>query len=281
VATNTTSATHFITFVDTATGNEEVRTDTDLTYNPGTNTLTAAVFAGALSGNAATATTATNATNVSLVATNNPVSALYYPVFTASPTGNEPARTDTGLTFNPNTNTLTTTTFVGSLSGNASTATTAGTVTASSQPNITSLGTLTGLTVGGSALMVSILEAATVTASAIPSTFNFNASASSVVFHSVDATANWNVNFRGNASVSLNNLMPIGRSLTVALLVKQGSTPYYPTNHTIDGSSVSILWQNGEVASAGNADSVDIYTYTIIKTANNTYTVFAAQTKFA
>ena len=47
-ATNTTDAGHFITFVDTATGSENVRTDTDFMYNPGTNTLTV----GAISGNA-------------------------------------------------------------------------------------------------------------------------------------------------------------------------------------------------------------------------------------
>lgn len=40
VATDTTSATHYLTFVDSATGNENVRTDTGLTYNPGTNRLT-------------------------------------------------------------------------------------------------------------------------------------------------------------------------------------------------------------------------------------------------
>jgi hypothetical protein len=45
VATNTTNATHYITFVDTATGNENVKTDTSLTYNPSTNTLTAGTFA--------------------------------------------------------------------------------------------------------------------------------------------------------------------------------------------------------------------------------------------
>jgi len=50
VATNTTAATHYITFVDTATGNENVRTDTDLTYNPNTNTLTAGSFSGNLTG---------------------------------------------------------------------------------------------------------------------------------------------------------------------------------------------------------------------------------------
>jgi len=45
VATDTTAATHYITFVDTATGNENVRTDTNLTYNPNTNTLTAGTLA--------------------------------------------------------------------------------------------------------------------------------------------------------------------------------------------------------------------------------------------
>ena len=39
-ATNTTNAAHFLTFTDAATGNENVRTDTSLTYNPSSNTLT-------------------------------------------------------------------------------------------------------------------------------------------------------------------------------------------------------------------------------------------------
>ena len=46
VATNTTNSTHYLTFVDTATGNEQVRTDTGIQYNPSTNTLTTSVFSG-------------------------------------------------------------------------------------------------------------------------------------------------------------------------------------------------------------------------------------------
>ena len=46
VATNSTAATHYMTFVDSATGDENVRTDTDLTYNPGTGTLTVTKFSG-------------------------------------------------------------------------------------------------------------------------------------------------------------------------------------------------------------------------------------------
>lgn len=46
VPTNTTNSTHYITFVDTASGNEQVRSDTGLQYNPSTNTLTTSVFSG-------------------------------------------------------------------------------------------------------------------------------------------------------------------------------------------------------------------------------------------
>ena len=44
VATNTTDASHFLVFTDTATGDENPRTDTGLTYNPSSNTLTTGAF---------------------------------------------------------------------------------------------------------------------------------------------------------------------------------------------------------------------------------------------
>lgn len=51
-------------------------------------------------------------------------SATFYPVFVSATTGNLPINVGTGLTFNPSTNVLTTTTFTGALSGNATTAST-------------------------------------------------------------------------------------------------------------------------------------------------------------
>ena len=50
VSAATVNADHFITMVDTASGNENVRVDTDLKYNPVTNTLTATNFAGSGTG---------------------------------------------------------------------------------------------------------------------------------------------------------------------------------------------------------------------------------------
>ena len=55
----TVSATRYVTFVDNSVaGYKRLNEDSDFTYDPGTNTLTAGTFSGALSGNATTATTA-------------------------------------------------------------------------------------------------------------------------------------------------------------------------------------------------------------------------------
>jgi hypothetical protein len=61
-ATNATNATHYLTFTDAATGNENVRTDTSLTYNPSSNTLTT----GPLVATTVSATTV-NALNINIM----------------------------------------------------------------------------------------------------------------------------------------------------------------------------------------------------------------------
>jgi hypothetical protein len=73
-------------------------------------------------------------------------------VFVNDPAATQAAKTGTNLTFNASSGVLTATGFAGPLTGavtgNADTATTAGTVTTAAQGNITSVGTLTSLGVG-------------------------------------------------------------------------------------------------------------------------------------
>jgi hypothetical protein len=71
------------------------------------------------SGNAGSATYASAVT----LTADNSTNATNYPLFANAATGNLSPRTDTGLTYNPSTGVLTSTTFSGALSGNASTAT--------------------------------------------------------------------------------------------------------------------------------------------------------------
>jgi len=104
-----------------STGNQSPFIDSGLTYNAGTNNLTATTFTGALSGNATSATTATTATNATNTAiTNTTTSAsTHYITFVDGTSGNRAQRVDsTGLTYIPDSN------IIGaSISGNAATVT--------------------------------------------------------------------------------------------------------------------------------------------------------------
>ena len=126
-----------------------------------------------------------------------------------------------------------------------------------------------------------VLETATISATAATGTINYDVTTQAVLYYTTNASANWTVNFRGSSGTSLNTLMATGESVTVAFFVTQGATAYYNNAVTIDGNSVTPKYQGGTAWSAGNASSIDAYTYTIIKTGSAAFTVFAAQTRFA
>jgi len=129
--------------------------------------------------------------------------------------------------------------------------------------------------------ILSARETISVSATAATGTINFDVINQSILYYTTNATANWTLNIRGNSTNTLNSIMAIGESITVVFMATQGATAYYATSFTIDGVSVTPKWQNAVAAVNGNASSVDVYSYTIVKTASATYTVFASQTRFA
>ena len=133
----------------------------------------------------------------------------------------------------------------------------------------------------GAGKIEQLAEKITVEATAATGTVNYDVLTQAVWYFTTNAAANYTLNIRGDGSNALNTIMDTGESLTIAHLVTQGSTPYYNNAVTIDGSSVTPEWQGGSAPSAGNASSVDVYSYTIIKTGDAAFTVFAAQTQFA
>jgi hypothetical protein len=74
--------------------------------------------------------------------------------------------------------------------------------------------------------------------------------------------------------------MSTGQAMTVVFLVTQGATAYYNNALQIDGSSVTPKYQGGSAWTSGNVSGVDAYSYTIVKTGNAAFTVFASQTQF-
>ena len=186
-----TNATHFITFVDSSSGNENIRVDTDLTYNPSTNTLGGTNISSLyVTGNLriggqlkdgdnafgssgqvlssdgtdtrwvnAGSLTAGAASEVGITAVSD--NSSHFLAFLDSSSGNDNIKVDTNLTYNPSTNLLSIggISFSGTISGGTSVSATnisgnlSGTLQTAAQANITSVGTLTGLTVDGNVIL--------------------------------------------------------------------------------------------------------------------------------
>lgn len=159
--------------------------------------------------------------------------------------------------------------------------TVSGAAVLSSDLNVAGKTTLTGSSSKAALVIPNALEDITVSATAATGTINYDTTTQSVLYYTSNASANWTVNFRGSSGTSLNTLMATGEAITVTFLVTQGSTAYYNSAVQVDGSSVTPKWQGGTAPTAGNASSIDAYTYTIVKTGSAAFTVFASQTKFA
>lgn len=137
------------------------------------------------------------------------------------------------------------------------------------------------LDVAGLVRMIGAAEITTVSATASTGTINYDALTQSVLYYTTNASGNFTINVRGNSGTSLNTLMATGDNLTVAFLCTNGATAYYNSAFQIDGNAVTPKWQGGTAPTTGNASSIDVYVYSIIKTGNAAFTVLASQTKFA
>ena len=226
--------------------------------------------------------------------------------FTSASTGSITGAdvSSTKLAFNPSTGALTATsltptnalgvayggtgatTLTGVLKGNgtsAFTAATAGTdyVAPGTATTFTALQTFAGTTSNADLKTSNILEVATVSATAATGTIAYDVTTQSVLYYTTDASGNFTVNFRGSSGTSLDTIMATGESLSATFLVTNGATAYYNSAVQVDGSSVTPKWQGGSAPTAGNASSIDSYTYVIIKTGSAAFTVLASVTQFA
>lgn len=159
-------------------------------------------------------------------------------------------------------------------------------VTTSSSDTLTNK-TLTSPTINGAhtnltkeLIVQGLQERANVVAAAATGTINIDIATSSIWFYTSNATANHTLNFRYNSSTTLSSKLAVGDVITVVWMNQNGATPYYPNVIQIDGSAVTPKVPSA--ISAGNASSIDVYSFTIVKTAATpTYQVLETQTKFA
>lgn len=129
--------------------------------------------------------------------------------------------------------------------------------------------------------VTTVVETASVSATAASGTINIDFSTSPTVYYTSNATANWTFNVRGTSSASLDSVLSTGQIATVTFLATNGATAYRPTVFQVDGVSITPKWMGGTAPSTGNANSIDAYTLAIIKTGSATFVMLASQTRFA
>ncbi len=137
--------------------------------------------------------------------------------------------------------------------------------------------------INGTLRVYEIIESATITSGILTATTvqNIDLGDNNVYYFTSPAQGNWTINFRSNSSQTLNDFLTVGESTTVAIITTQGSTPYYNNTVQIDGVNQTPKYYGGNIITSGNANGIDVYTYVIIKTAANTYTVLYSQSQYS
>ena len=232
-----------------------------------TGVATATTFSGALSGNATSATSATTATNAQ------------------------------GLTGTPNIT-------INNLVGVAATFT--GVLTYEDVTNVDSVGIVTARTgvkvlaggisiVGGGATVAGIatfhdgadIEGFKIedgqTAATPNGEFNFYLASGHFFRYTGTPGADYYPNFKHSASINLNDRMDVNDVVTATLVINSPAVTYHIANTIhIDGNAtgensytIDTDWVGGSAPDAGNGSGYDIYSFTIIKTADKTFTILA------
>jgi hypothetical protein len=149
----------------------------------------------------------------------------------------------------------------------------------SSAQTWTATQTFNGSTSTFGATLLDSDETVNVVAAAPSSTTNFYIQSGSVQYYTTSAANNWTLNIAFSSGTSLNTALSTGQSVTFTLITTQGSTAYYNSAVTIDGTSVTPKWI-GAAPSAGNASGLDVYRFAVVKTGSATYTVLASLTQY-
>jgi len=236
-----------------------------------------------------TVTISANTSNISI--TNSNTGSVLYPLLVSATTGNVTAvqTANAFLTYTPATGNLT----VGNLVSSSPLSTQSGGtgknrfiagqdyVAPAVPSTISATQVFAGAGANISFKFLNSAELMQIVPVGLTGTYNFYIAGGAVQYATANAVANWQMNFGWNGANTLNSVMSIGDSMSAAVLATQGASAFYPTTFRVDGTAVTPRWQGGSAPSSGNANGIDSYVFTIIKTNEATFVVLASQTRFA
>ena len=142
---------------------------------------------------------------------------------------------------------------------------------------------LVGSTSAIGALFSGIRERVNVTGTAADGNLNINLSTAPIWFYNANSTSNVRMNLCAGSGNNFGTLTSTGEAVTFTVLMQNGATGYFANTIQVDGttSGVSTKWLGNVIPISGSTNSVDVYSFSVVKTAASTYTVLASQTRYA
>lgn len=126
-----------------------------------------------------------------------------------------------------------------------------------------------------------VLETANINSISVGGNVNIDVSNTTVFFFNANTTANVTFNLRANSSHTFDSATAIGETTTIAIAVKHG-TVRHEANLSIDGVT-QTLYYSGNTRPANvsiSSAEINLFSYSIFKTAANAYTVISANVLF-
>jgi hypothetical protein len=137
----------------------------------------------------------------------------------------------------------------------------------------------TGTTTLASTFVKPIQESVTIVGTAPGANYTYNLIDQVVVYNTANANANLTLNFRGNGSVTANTFISDANSIVATYLMTNGGTAYAVSAVNVDGNARAIKWAGNTVPNTYQ-NTIMSYTFNLIKTASNVYTVMGSATRY-
>jgi len=130
----------------------------------------------------------------------------------------------------------------------------------------------------------SVTESANIISTAIGGNTILYLANNSSYYFAANPTANITFDLRANSQPggSLNAYMTTGQMISVGVMLSQGATAYR-ANLYIDGvlQTANTRWSgNVNPAAGGTINGIDVYSFSVLKTAANAYIILASNTAF-
>jgi len=151
-----------------------------------------------------------------------------------------------------------------------------GTLTYNDVTNIDSVGIITART--GVDFNGTLREKVNKTAGKLSENLNIDLANGMVHLFTTAESATSIPNIRFNGSTSLNSVMAVDESVVVTLVTTANANGF-SAQMTIDGAAQTERWIGGSAPTGGGSSGVDIHSFTIIKTADATFTVIGNHSK--